>query len=99
MEKQMNVHPGEMLREDFLKPMGITAYKLAKSIGVSDSRVGKIVREEMGISGEMALRLSKFFGNSPEFWSNLQSFYEIRKAQIEKEDDINKIQPYTKQAV
>ena len=96
MEKLMNVHPGEMLREDFMQPMGLSAYKLAKSLNISQARLGKIIREEMGISGEMALRLSKFFGNSPEFWSNLQSFYEIRKAQIEKWEEIDKIQSYRK---
>ena len=92
----MNIHPGEMLKEEFLDALGISAYKLAKELNVSQTRVNKIIRQEVGISGEMALRLSKFFGNSPEFWLNLQSFYEIRKVQNEKQDEINKIQPYKK---
>ncbi len=94
MEKLINIHPGEILKEDFLIPMGLSAYRLAKELNVNQTRVGKILRQEMGISGEMALRLSKFFGNSPEFWSNLQSFYEIRKAKNENSKEINKIQPY-----
>lgn len=94
MENLMNVHPGEMLKEDFLDPMGISAYRLAKELKVNQTRIGKIIRQEMGISGEMALRLSKFFGNSPEFWLNLQSFYEIRKAQNEKHKEIDSIIPY-----
>jgi addiction module HigA family antidote len=98
MEKLMNVHPGEMLREEYLTPMGISAYKLAKEIKVSQTSIGKILREEMGISGEMALRLSKYFGNTPRYWTNLQAFYEIRKAQNDKHNEIDSITPY-KEAV
>lgn len=98
MEKLMNVHPGEMLKEDFLEPMGISAYKLSKEINVSQTAIGKILRQEMGISGEMALRLSKFFGNTARFWLNLQSFYEIRKAENEIKAEIEKIRTY-KEAV
>ena len=70
------VHPGELLREEFLKPMGITAYQLAKDIGVPAPRVYDIVREKRGISPDTALRLSRYFGMSEGYWINAQAHYE-----------------------
>jgi antitoxin HigA-1 len=71
------VHPGELLREEFLGPMGITAYKLAQDIGVPAPRVYDIVREKRGISADTALRLSRYFGMSEGFWINAQSHYDL----------------------
>ena len=65
-------HPGEMLREDFLPDYGLTAAALASAIGVSRQTVNKLLRERRPVSPEMALRLGKLFGNSPEFWLNAQ---------------------------
>jgi len=85
------IHPGEVLNEDFLAPMGITKYRLAKDINVSASKVGEIVKGTRGITPETALRLARYFGNSPEFWINLQRHYDMEIAldaygkQIEKE--------------
>ena len=85
------VHPGELLREEFLEPMGITAYKLAKDIGVRAPRVYDIVSEKRGISADTALRLSRYFGMSEGFWINAQAHYEKEVAKdrggerIEKE--------------
>ena len=70
------VHPGELLREEFLEPMGITAYQLAKDIGVPAPRVYDIVTEKRGISPDSALRLSRYFGMSEGYWINAQAHYE-----------------------
>ena len=81
MEHLPNIHPGEILREEFLVPLGITAYRLAKDIHVSGTRIADILAERRGISAETALRLSRYFGNSAQFWLNLQAHYELREAQ------------------
>lgn len=81
MDNLPNVHPGEILREEFLNPLGITAYRLAKDIHVPGTRIADIVGERRGISAETALRLSRYFGNSAQFWLNLQAHYELREAQ------------------
>ena len=75
------MHPGEMLREEFLKPMGLTPYKVAKACGVPRTRIERIAREELGITADTALRLAKFFDTSVGFWMNLQSRYDIRMAE------------------
>jgi len=74
------VHPGEILLEEFLKPMGISQYRLAESIRVPARRINEIVLEKRGITADTALRLSRFFGNSAQFWMNLQTLYELESA-------------------
>jgi addiction module HigA family antidote len=74
------IHPGEILLEDFLKPMEITQYRLAKSIGVSPQRIGEIVSGKRSITADTALRLAKFFGTDPESWMNLQAHYDLEIA-------------------
>ena len=74
------VHPGEILLEEFLKPMSITQYRLAASIHVPARRINEIVLERRGITADTALRLSRFFGNSAQFWMNLQTRYELESA-------------------
>jgi addiction module HigA family antidote len=76
------VHPGEHLREDFMKPLGLSAYKLAKDIDVPVSRVQALVSERRGITGDTALRLARHFSTSPEFWLNLQRDYDLETAEI-----------------
>ena len=78
------VHPGEILMEEFLKPMSISQYKLAKDISVPARRINEIVHGQRAISADTALRLGKYFGMSPQFWTNLQSHYalEIEKDRI-----------------
>jgi antitoxin HigA-1 len=71
-------HPGEMLMEEFLKPMGITQYKLAKDIGVPQARISKIVKGERSITPDTALRLSQYFKMSAEFWMNMQAGYDLK---------------------
>ncbi len=74
------IHPGEMLREEFLVPLGMSAHSLALAIQVPATRIGEIVNERRGITAETALRLSDFFGMTPEFWMNLQARYELELA-------------------
>jgi addiction module HigA family antidote len=74
------MHPGEMLREEFLAPLGLTAGKLAKACNVPRTRIERIVSEEMGISADTAVRLGKVLGTSAEFWVNLQARYDLRMA-------------------
>jgi addiction module HigA family antidote len=74
------VHPGEVLLEDFINGLGITQNKLAVAIGVSPRRINEIVHGARGISADTALRLSRYFGTSAEFWINLQSYYELDRA-------------------
>jgi addiction module HigA family antidote len=71
------VHPGEMLREDFLEPLGISQYRLAQAIGVPARRINEIVHGTRRISADTALRLSRFFGMSDGFWMNLQAHYDL----------------------
>ncbi len=73
-------HPGEILREDFLKPIGITPYRLAKDIGVPVNRITAIIKEQRRISAETALLLSRYFGVSDSLWSNLQAHYNLEVA-------------------
>ena len=78
MKKKLHpVHPGEVLLEEFLKPMGISQNRLALNIGVPARRINEIVLGKRGITADTALRLAKFFGNSAEFWLGLQSHYDL----------------------
>jgi antitoxin HigA-1 len=76
-ERLPNIHPGEVLREEFLGPMKISAYRLAKNTNLSQTRISEILHERRGITAETALRLGKFFGNSPEFWLGLQNDFDL----------------------
>ena len=73
-------HPGEVLLEDFLKPLGLTQYALAKALGVTQVRIGEIVQGKRAVSPDTALRLSRFFGTSPEFWIGMQATYDLEVA-------------------
>jgi addiction module HigA family antidote len=87
------VHPGEILREEFLKPLGMSAYELAKRLRVPVPRVNDIVLERRGISADTAVRLARFFGTSDQFWLNLQSAYEISRVKAEQGSEIALIKP------
>jgi addiction module HigA family antidote len=76
----MPIHPGEVLLHEFLKEFGITSYALAKSVGVPTNRITGIVNGDRAISADTALRLARFFGNSAEFWMNLQMHYDLEIA-------------------
>ena len=89
----MNIHPGEILDIEFMKPLGVSAYRLAKSIGVQQTRISLILKGKRGISADTAIRFSRFFGTSPEFWMNLQREYDLRKAKAELKETIDNIVP------
>ncbi len=90
------IHPGEVLREDYLAPLDMSANALANKLGVTPARINEIVREQRGITADTALRLAKYFGGSPQFWLNLQSTYELRlveRANPHLFDSIDPIEP------
>ncbi len=87
------VHPGAILREEFIEPLGITAYAIAKACKMNRSKLERIVREELGISGDTAVRLGRYFGTSDQFWMNLQATYEVLKARQEIGSVATEIQP------
>ena len=89
------VHPGEVLREEFLKPLNLSAYELAKRLRVPPPRVNDIVLERRGISADTAVRLARFFGTTEQFWLNLQANYEISLAKAEHAAEIALIEPRT----
>jgi len=80
MLNRQPTHPGEVLREEFLKPLGLSQTELAREIGVSFRAINEIVNEKRGISAEMAIKLAKRFGTTPEFWLNLQMKFDLWKA-------------------
>ena len=92
-----SVHPGEILKIEFLDPLNISGYGLAKALDVNPQSINDIVLEKRGISAEMAVRLGRFFGTTPEFWINLQSAYELFKANNDLKRELGKIQPHKKE--
>ena len=82
------IHPGEILWEEFMKPFGLSQNALARALGVNPARISDIVHERRGVTGDTALRLSRYFGTTPEFWMNLQSRYELLTAQSSVGDKI-----------
>jgi antitoxin HigA-1 len=86
-----NIHPGEILRLEFLEPLDITPYRLSKDINVAQTRISEILAEKRSITADTALRLSRYFGNSAQFWLNLQTQYDLRQAQAENSEVYNQI--------
>lgn len=91
--KRRPTHPGEMLREDFLPDYNLTVSSLAEAIGVSRQSINELLRERRSVSPEMALRLARLFGNSPEFWLNAQRAVDLWEAAQAIESDVARIQP------
>ncbi len=98
MEKLENIHPGEILMEEFLKPMKISAYKLSKDIDIPQTRISQIVKGKRRITADTALRLSSYFGNSAKFWLGLQDDYDLEDERIEKNEILKKIRSRRKNA-
>jgi len=94
MRKVRYPHPGEILLEEFLKPLGITQYRLAKEIGVPQRRIGEIVAGTRAITVDSALRLSRFFGMSEGFWIGLQMDYDAAKTKDALAETLAKIKPW-----
>lgn len=93
MDRLPNIHPGEVLEEEFLKPLGLTAYRLAKATKVPITRISEIVKGRRRVTADTALRLSTFFGNSPRFWLGLQNDYDLEEEQVKIERDLKEIPP------
>jgi antitoxin HigA-1 len=96
MEKLDIVYPGEILNEEFIKGFGITAYKLAKETNIPATRISDIIKGKGKITADTALRFSKYFGNSAEFWLNIQNEFELRKEKVVIKDELNKIRKIQK---
>ena len=94
MAKLKNIHPGEILSEEFLVPLNITAYKLAKDIEIPQTRISEILKGNRRITADTALRLSKYFGNSPKFWLGLQDDFDIEEELLNKGSLIQSIKTY-----
>ena len=86
-----NIHPGEILQLEFLEPMNITPYRLSKDIGVAQTRISEILSGKRSVTADTALRLSRYFGNSAQFWLNLQTQYDLRQALEENAEVYNQI--------
>jgi addiction module HigA family antidote len=87
------MHPGELLREEFMIPLGLSSGKVAKAIGVPRTRIERIVAEEVGISGDTAIRLGRLFGTSAQYWANAQSYYDLAMAALDLGPQIDEIRP------
>jgi addiction module HigA family antidote len=98
MKKLKNTHPGEILQEEFLLPLEISAYKLSKDIGIPQTRVSSIIKGSRRITADTALRLSKYFGNSAKFWLGLQDDFDIEEERNEKKAELNAIKQYASNA-
>ncbi len=94
MKKIKNIHPGEVLLEEFLIPLEISAYRLSKEIAIPQTRISEIVRGNRRISADTALRLSKFFGNSAKFWLGLQDDFDIEEEKGIKQYDLKLIKQF-----
>jgi addiction module HigA family antidote len=98
MQKLKNIHPGEILMEEFLIPLEISAYRLSKDISIPQTRISEILKCRRSITADTALRLSKYFGNSPKFWLGLQDDFDIEEQQKLKSLDFKNIKHYNKRA-
>lgn len=91
MDKLPNIHPGEILQEEFLVPLKITPYRLAKETDIPQTRISQIIKGNRRITADTAIRLSRFFGNSVKFWLGLQDDYDIRVELAEKKEQFDHI--------
>lgn len=91
MNRLPNIHPGEVLREEFLIPLGISQYRLAKEIGVTEARISAICAGKRVITADTALRLSAFFGTTPSFWLGLQADYDTEEAALALKNSLSRI--------
>lgn len=99
MERLPNIHPGEVLLEDFIKPNGLSIYQVAKATCMSQTRVTEIIRGRRSITADTALRLARFFGNSPHFWMGLQDDYDLESAWERIGPIIDKMEPLARNPI
>jgi addiction module HigA family antidote len=91
MERLANIHPGEVLQEEFLKPLEVSAYKLSKDIGIPQTRISEILKGRRRITADTALRLSYYFGTTPKFWLGLQDDYDLEEEERVKKSEFENI--------
>jgi antitoxin HigA-1 len=94
MERLPNVHPGEILNEEFLVPLNITPYRLAKETNIPQTRISEIIKRNRRVTADTALRLSQFFGNSAKFWLGLQDDFDLESELEEKREELDHIKPF-----
>ena len=94
MKKLPNIHPGEILDKEFLLPLNISAYRLSKEIKLPQTRISEIIKGKRRITADTALRLSKYFGNNPQFWLGLQNDYDLEEETNILKTELNKIHSY-----
>lgn len=94
MEKLKNIHPGEILLEEFLIPMEISAYRLSKEAIIPQTRISEIIKGRRRITADTALRFSKFFGTSPKFWLGLQDDFDLEEEQNSKQTELDSIKQF-----
>ena len=92
MSTLKNIHPGEILLEEFLKPLEISAYRLSKDTFIPQTRISEIVKQRRRITADTALRLSRYFGNSAKFWLGLQDDFDLEEEEQLKKEELNNIQ-------
>ena len=98
MKPLKNVHPGEILLEEFLKPLNISAYRLAKETFIPQTRISQIVKCRRRISADTALRLSRYFGTSAKFWLGLQDDYDLEEETLANQNELRRIKPMDQHA-
>lgn len=94
MKKLKNIHPGEVLKMEFLIPLELSAYKLSKDIGIPQTRISEILKGNRRITADTALRLSRYFGNSAKFWLGLQSDFDIEEEELQKFKEFDSIEQF-----
>jgi len=93
MGKLKNIHPGEVLMEEFLIPLQITSYRLSKELGIPQTRISQLTKGKRRITADTALRFSSYFGNSAKFWLGLQDDYDLEESQKELKEELGNIKP------
>jgi len=93
MDRLNNIHPGEVLQEEFLVPLGLSAYRLAKETYIPQTRISEIIRGKRGITADTALRLSKYFGTTSKFWLGLQDDYDLEENEYKIKKELENILP------
>jgi len=90
-KRLLPMHPGEVLREDFLRPMNLPPHAVARAVGVPRTRIERLANEQTAVTADTALRLARYFGTSPAFWMGMQAQYDLERAQDEMGDELRKI--------
>ncbi len=93
MDRLPNIHPGEILLEEFLKPLKMSVYRLAQKTHMPETRIHAIIKGQRRVTADTAMRLSRYFGTTPELWLDLQNHYDLEEVKLHAHADINRIQP------